>query len=44
MNPDVFETWLNEAQAAIALAIEMGFTREEAIEMLKIYQLWTLKD
>lgn len=37
MKLDVFETWLYEEQAAIALAIEMGFTREEAIEMLKIY-------
>lgn len=39
-----YETWLYEEQAAIALAIEMGFTREEAIEMLKIYQLWALGD
>lgn len=44
MKLDVFETWLYEEQADIALAIEMGFTREEAIEMLKIYQLWALND
>lgn len=47
MRPDpvgLFRDWLRYQQRLIAVAMEEGYTRQEAIEMLKIHQLDSIRD
>lgn len=41
---NIFEKWLSDAKEAIELAEQEGFTREQAIELLKIYHIWVSND
>lgn len=39
-----FERWLNLQSELISLAVQKGYTQEQAIELLKVLQLATIAD
>ena len=39
-----FKDWLETAKDKIEAAETVGFTRAEAIELVKIYEIWGLND
>lgn len=44
INIKMFEDYADAAKEAIEAAEKRGFTREEAMELLKIYEIWGLND